>query len=394
MIGALVGAVLAASCSSDDGGNATPAEDAPADVTTTTTESGEESVSNPYEGYESALYAGPENWLCRPDTEDVCDGDLDATVVAADGTVEIEPHEVAEDPPVDCFYVYPTVSSDPGPLADLDEGDEEERAVLNQAARFSSMCRVFAPVYRQITVGGLGGVASEEDREIAYGDVLDAWKAYVADDNDGRGVVLIGHSQGTGHLRRLMAEEIDGNPELQDRLVSALLLGSTVAVPEDEEVGGDFEEIPACTEDGQVGCVVSYATYRATDPPEENAFFGDADGDDRALCTNPGDLSGGPVVLTPYFASTTPVFAPDATDVPEITTEWVTFPDFLSAECVTDGDFDYLELTIDADPADPRTDDISGDLTPEWGLHIVDANVAMGDLLDLVSAQIETYQAD
>jgi hypothetical protein len=72
-------------------------------------------------------------------------------------------------------------------------------------------------------------------------------------------------------------------------------------------------------------------------------------------------------------------------------TEWVTFPDFLSAECVRDGDFDYLELAIDADPSDPRTDDIRGDLTPEWGLHIVDANVAMGDLVDVVAAQVATY---
>lgn len=47
--------------------------------------------------------------------------------------------------------------------------------------------RNFAPVYRQITVAGLGGVAGEDARELAYGDVVDAWKQYVSTDNEGRG---------------------------------------------------------------------------------------------------------------------------------------------------------------------------------------------------------------
>ena len=386
---AAVAALVLAGCSGDDG------DGGPAPTTTVATEQGSAPTVDPYDGWSSEQYAGGANWLCRPDTDDVCDDDLDATIVRADGSTEIEAHEVAADPAVDCFYVYPTVSADSGALADLETAGEEERAVLNQAARFSSVCRVFAPVYRQITVNGLAGVATDEEREIAYGDVLDAWKHYVSNDNDGRGVVLVGHSQGSGHLRRLIAEEIEGVPELQDRLVSALLLGTTIAVPDGEDVGGDFTEIPACREDGQVGCVVSYATFRATDPPPANSFFGEADGPDRAICTNPAALDGGSGGLTPYFQATTPVFAAGAApDAVAITTDWVTFPDFLSADCVSDGEFDYLELVIDSDPDDPRTDDIIGDLTPEWGLHLVDVNVAMGDLVDLVGAQVATYEGE
>ena len=161
-----------------------------------------------------------------------------------------------------------------------------------------------------------------------------------------------------------------------------------------EVVGGDFAEIPVCAEDGQVGCVVSYATFRATDPPPANSFFGEAEGDNRAACTNPAALDGGEASLNPYFqTATTDSFSPDATDVPDIETDWVTFPAFLSATCVRDGAYDYLELTIDADPSDPRTDDIRGDLTPPWGLHIVDANVAMGNLIDVVESQIASYQS-
>jgi hypothetical protein len=212
--------------------------------------------------------------------------------------------------------------------------------------------------------------------------------------HDGRGVVLIGHSQGSGHLRRLIAEEVDGDDVLGPRLVSALLLGTTVSVPDGEVVGGDFAEIPACTEEGEVACVISYASFRATAPPPPTTFFGQADGTDRALCTNPGSLTGGTADLEPYFQASVPAFSADAAEPAQITTNWVTLPDFLTAECIRDGDVDYLEVTIDADPDDPRTDDITGDLTPEWGLHIVDANIAMGNLIDVVAAPIAICTGD
>jgi hypothetical protein len=63
----------------------------------------------------------------------------------------------------------------------------------------------------------------------------------------------------------------------------------------------------------------------------------------------------------------------------------------MDAECVTAGDLTYLALTVNGDPADPRTDDIEGDLPGGWGLHIVDANIAMGDIESLVASQAEAY---
>jgi hypothetical protein len=370
---------VAAACSSDDSGESARSTTSAAESTTTTAQ------PDVYEGYESETYADGQNWLCRPDQEDICDTSLDATAVAADGSVEVQHTEVPADPPVDCFYVYPTISADAGPVADFNDSPTEEgNAALNQASRFSSVCRVYAPVYRQITVNGLGGGATDEIREQAYGDVLDAWKQYVSQDNEGRGVILIGHSQGTGHLRRLIAEEIDGVPALQDRVVSAILLGGAIGVE------SAFESIPICTEDGEVGCVISYATFRATAPPPPDTYFGVVEGPDRAACTNPADVSGGgPADLTPYFP--TAQASPFSGEGPEITTPWVTYPDFLSGECVQAGDVDYLSLTIASDPADPRTDDITGDLTPQWGLHLVDANIAMGDLVALAQTQADAY---
>ena len=68
-------------------------------------------------------------------------------------------------------------------------------------------------------------------------------------------------------------------------------------------------------------------------------------------------------------------------------------PGLVTGKCVSDGGFDYLEVTVHGDPSDPRADDIAGDLTPEWGLHLVDVNLVMGDILHLVQQQTKAYEA-
>ena len=408
----LAAGLIAASCSGDDdSADSSDGGDSSVDAAASdqATDGAEVELPESYVGYESEVYADDAHWLCRPGlADDVCARDLDATAVLADGSTEVQTHEVAEDPPIDCFYVYPTVSADEGPNSDFEAAEGSEIfTVYNQAARLTGACRVFAPIYRQVTLSMIGGTEPPEGvdpPQIAYDDVVDAFRHYVANESDGRPFVLVGHSQGAGHLNRLIADEVDGEPLLRDRLVSALLLGSTVAVPEGEVVGGDFQNVPACEAADQVGCVVSYASFRSTVPPPDNSFFGrPRDGDGRASCVNPARPEGGPAMLQPYFVVQLPEggaligglrgaqpFADEARTA-EITTPFVTFPDLVEAECVDDGEFSYLSLTVHADPADPRVDDIGGDLTPEWGMHLIDANVAMGDLLDLVQAQSAAY---
>jgi hypothetical protein len=341
--------------------------------------------------YRSEVYDVRDNWLCLPDkADDPCHGDLDTTVITADGSTSIERHDPATDPPIDCFYVYPTISGDQSMNADLVAGPEEKTTVRNQAARLNSQCRVFAPVYRQVTLAVItGGAGSGGDRteagRIAYDDVLDAWRWYLANENDGRGVVLIGHSQGSGHLNRLIKDEIDPNPTAREQLVGAYLLGSTVAVPDGQVVGGDFQQVPVCTADDETGCVVTYASFRSTSPPPANSFFArPRGGPGRAGCANPAGIGAGDVELHGYFP-------PSAAQDPSITTPFVSFPGLTTGECVDEGDFSYLRVTVRADAADPRVDDIPGDLTPEWGLHLVDVNLAMGDIVAMVERQSRTY---
>ena len=86
-------------------------------------------------------------------------------------------------------------------------------------------------------------------------------------------------------------------------------------------------------------------------------------------------------------------FAKDVT----VSTPFVSLPGLISARCVSEGEFTYLSIKVNADPADPRTDDIAGDIMvgsqtlKDWGLHIIDVNLEMGDLNALVARQAKAY---
>ena len=209
-------------------------------------------------------------WLCRPGlSPDPCTPGLTTTRVSLSGQQLGVDHPAATpNPKIDCFYVYPTVSDQKTPLANLQIDPEERSIALYQAARYSQYCRVFAPMYRQVTLAGIGGTTSSADVTVPYGDVRDAWLTYLRDYNHGRGVVLIGHSQGSFVLRQLIASEIDAKPAVRQKLVAAYLLGGNVTVKQGQDVGGDFQHIPACRANKQVGCVVAFSTFDQPPPAE------------------------------------------------------------------------------------------------------------------------------
>ncbi len=343
-------------------------------------------------------YSRAESWLCRPGRNDACAIDLSTTVVRADGSTSIEMWNGSSPPPIDCFYVYPTVSTDPGANSDMTPNEAELRVVAQQFARFGSVCRTFAPSYRQVTLAGLrtalgGGGVPDLGTGMAYDDVRAAFRHYLANDNDGRGFVLIGHSQGSFILTSLIRNEIEGRPE-QSRMVSALLLGATVTVASGRDTGGSFRSIPLCRSATQTGCVVTFVSFRATAPPPDNTLFGRAsEPGEVAACTNPAALGGGSAQLHAYLSGsgTTIVGGRPAPEWvaggPTVETPFVSVPGLLTAECATNDHATYLEVTVSGDPSDPRIDDIGGDLTPQWGLHLVDVNVAMGNLVDIVRQQ-------
>ena len=351
-------------------------------------------------------------WLCKPGHEpDPCTTSRTATVVSYQGTTREETlqrstHTVPK--AVDCFYVYPTVSEQEGPNANLEIEPEETQIAVDQASRFSQDCRVFAPMYPQLTLNAINnpGAVTEADRVKAYVGVLSAFEEYLQRFSKGHGFVLIGHSQGSAMLEQLIHEQIDPNPALRARLVSAVILGGNVLVPEGQLVGGTFQNVPACTQAAETGCVIAYSSF-AKEPPE-GAFFGRPDSPLlgvapppglQVLCVNPTLLNqdGSAGALLPY-ASTTPFPGQIglAVPTPVAPTPWVEETDAATAQCMNQNGASWLQVSSVGEPSVQqerfeRNEAALETLGPDWGLHLYDVNVALGNLVNTVALQAQTY---
>jgi hypothetical protein len=322
-------------------------------------------------------------------------------------------------PPIDCFYVYPTVSEQEGENAELGgpkhnkTGAEEQQVVIDQAARFSYQCRVFAPWYPQLTLKAINTPGNHEAGAVeAYLGVASAFAEYLKKYNDGRPIVFIGHSQGAGWLERLLHEVFDPSTTegaaLREKLVSAILLGGNVLVPEHGLVGGTFQNIPACQSETEVHCVVAYSTF-AKEPPE-GSFFGRTNiPGAEVLCVNPtlASQNGGVGALLP-FASTTkfPGAIGELAPPPLVAKEapWVTSPGLYTAQCKHENGASWLQIsfakTEEEEGRSVREDRaahnelVVEDIPPEpakWGLHLYDVDLALGNLVPMVGEEAKAF---
>jgi hypothetical protein len=325
-------------------------------------------------------YSIAAHWVCRPGSNIPCTTALDAQVLNADGTTAEQPFTPAANPVIDCFYIYPTVSQEQTPYADLTDSPEIQAVTRQQVGRLSSRCRVFAPIYRQETTYGLNHGAARSDDPML--DVQAAWNYYLDNDNQGRGVVIIGHSQGTILLQQLIASSIDGTPT-QDLLVSAFLAGDpSLGVPAGGVVGGSFAHIPTCAAAAQTGCVYVWASYLAGDtsaPP----LFGGARGDGLvSACVSPAAPAGGSGALKFYYAGANPP-------------AWVEALGQFTGICQASAGANILVITILPGQFSAKNTSIlkAGEVAPGWGVHPLDLSVVQGNILDVLDAEIRTWQA-
>jgi hypothetical protein len=341
-------------------------------------------------------------WLCKPgQSPDPCNVSLATTVFSPTlHKLKVIHPARAKKPAIDCFYVYPTVSDQKTTLANLHVDPEERSIALYQAARYSQHCRVFAPMYRQVTVTALnaGNLESPKQLAIPVNDVRAAFATYVRKYNHGRGFVLIGHSQGSFVLEQLIAKDIDRKPAVRKRLVSAILLGGNVLVPDPthgKSAGGSFQHVPACRSDTQLGCVIAFSTFDQA-PPANSLFGRTTVSGDHVLCTNPAALGGGAAKVDPVFPSAP--FAPGTVIAggiallkitqPAASTTWISEPGAYRAQCSSAGGANVLQITAldGAQTATPSPD-------PTWGLHLLDANIELGNLVSVVHSEANAYAA-
>jgi len=347
-------------------------------------------------------------WLCRPGLpKNPCAGSLETGIFSPGETLASTFTPPANpDPPVDCFYIYPTVSAETSLLSDLKIQSAETDVARYQAAYYQSVCKIYAPMYHSVTNVGAPqqeamtpAVQAEQ-----YDGVLDAWKYFLKHYSHGRPFVLIGHSQGAFVLRKLIAQQIDPNPALRKRMLSAILAGGAVVVKQGSLIGGSFKHIPGCTSTSELGCVVSWSSFPGT--PPVGADWGDnthspTDGvgpvpaGDAILCTNPAALSGGSGVLESVF----PVSFPpgNGVDIPPAevpgqagSTPFFEYNDSYTAQCSQSNGNNFLDVTpINGAQALTST----GVLAPLWGLHPLDANIALGNMVSLVASETTAYLA-
>ena len=341
-------------------------------------------------------YSSAANWLCLPGRADVCSTPLGTTALNPNGYGSVGQSNVAKNPPLDCFYVYPTVSRDRGMNSDLLVDASERGAVQVQFARFAGVCRTFAPVYRQMTLGAVAAAAAGADMArpgfIAYADVANAWRTYLARYNKGRPFVLIGHSQGSLMLQEIIKNEIEGKP-IARQMRLAILPGYNLYVPQGRRVGGTLKSTPVCASPNETGCVMTWVSFRENNVPPTGAIFGIAPQPGMTVaCTNPArpgsnrwerfdsywnarwslPVPGGPIQWSTEGAPSTP---------------FVRTEGLVSGRCVNDGQRGYLSVRVHADPKDRRTDRVYGEVgllgmfVPGWGMHLADVAEAQGDLI-------------
>jgi hypothetical protein len=345
-------------------------------------------------------YAQDSTWLCLPGRADVCSKPLPTTVLSASGYGASAPSTVAKDPPLDCFYVYPTVSDDPGMNSDLDPGPGEKLWTQQQFALFSSVCRTFAPVYRQMTMAAIVSYSTGADvrpyAELAYSDALAAWRNYIRTRNHGRPFVLIGHSQGSLMLDMLIAREIEKDPAVAARMKLAILPGYNVLVPQGRLVGGTFKTTPLCSRPAETGCVIAWSSFRERNEPPPGAMFGYADQPGMTVgCVNPalpGSRDWVKLDSVWYTRSNDPVPGGPiqwSSEGPP-STPYVRTEGLVSGKCVNDGPRGYLSIRTNSRPGEKWTSHIGGEIAvlgmflPGWGMHLTDIAVAQGDLIRAV----------
>jgi hypothetical protein len=336
-------------------------------------------------------------WLCKPGARpDPCTPSLATSVFSPTGKLlRIIHPKAVKNPAIDCFYVYPTVSGQKTTLANFSIDPVERSIALYQAARYSQYCRVYAPIYRQVTLTALlaGNAETPADLKIPVNDVHNAFEDYLAHYNHGRGFVLIGHSQGSSVLRLMIPRDVDSKPAVRNRLLSAILLGGDVLVKRGSDVGGDFKHIRACHSARQLGCVVAYSTFDT--PVVPTSFFGVSHTrGDSVLCTNPAALGGGSG-LVDLIAPSAPFYQRSALAVgitllgfpyPKASTPWLSEPGAYRAACSSANNANVLQITP-----------LGGAITPKpspdanWGLHLVDANIALGNLITLVRSEATAF---
>ncbi len=355
-------------------------------------------------------YADEALWLCRPGiAKDQCAlADLSTTEIRADGSSSVSDGPAMNpDAPFDCFVVYETVdfSLEPGNVSDPSPTDEAIlEALFRNGGRLRGTCRMYAPLYRQMTIGTYYGDEPWDETPylaIAYEDIAEAFDYYMSEHNQGRDIVLIGHSQGAHLLAQLIEDEFESDDALRAKLISALLIGpgERVYVPNGELVGGNFKVIPLCSSSSDTGCVIAFDSLPFAGATGSNALARKQlpSGHERA-CVNPASFGHERVTLGATMFARSSVWAPQALEEENVTTEWVSYPTAFNALCAgflwigvaDDSIAPFTPTELQDEHRQTRDTLVEEELSGSPGLHWANFSFNALDLVRVVETQAAT----
>lgn len=195
------------------------------------------------------------------------------------------------------FFIHPTsYLSNAHWNAPLDDDEANWRAglfVRSQSSAFASAGEVWAPRYRQATMGAFltrDVVTANRALDAAYADVEAAFDQFLEDIGPRRPIILAGHSQGSLHLARLMRQRVQDNP-IARRIVAAYVIGWPISVEHDLPRMG----LPACEEADSSNCILAWQSFAEPAEPEmilevfdaTIGFDRESRRGSRMLCVNP-----------------------------------------------------------------------------------------------------------
>ncbi|MCP5397401.1 MAG: DUF3089 domain-containing protein [Sphingomonadaceae bacterium] len=242
-------------------------------------------------------YEDPAMWFSRPGIGESDPARWQPATLGDRGLVPT-PADPAQDFAV--FFVHPTSYLNRthwnAPLDDKESQDLARLYVRGMASPFNQASEIWAPRYRQATFGSFLTTEKEGQQSIdaAYDDVEASFDYFLASIDADKPIVLAGHSQGALHLKRLLAERVAGTP-LADRIAAAYVIGWPLSIEHDLPAMG----LPACANEGQAGCIMSWSSFAEPAEPElvleayagYKGLDGELSGTSKILCTNP--LTGG-----------------------------------------------------------------------------------------------------
>ncbi|MBJ05367.1 MAG: hypothetical protein CMP65_05665 [Flavobacteriales bacterium] len=179
--------------------------------------------------------------------------------------------------PVDVFYIHPTTlfksTNWNADTSFFNQNRVIEQCLENQASVFAGITNIYAPHYREMHIHSYSDtINGYKAFEVAYKDVLNAFKYYIKNINKGK-FIIASHSQGTNHAKRLINEYISKDTILKNKLILSYLIGMDIHV--------DELNIPICINENDVNCFLTWRCFNEDYYPI-NWKYGE-----EILCSNP-----------------------------------------------------------------------------------------------------------